>query len=80
MSVSIDYARNMVANESRYKDSPAWRDKVYRMKPDQVLAVYHNMLNKGEFNKKAKKVEELTEKPTFTQPTLFDFGLQLDKE
>ena len=76
MSVSIAYARDMVANHSRYKDSPAWRDKVMRMPPDQILAIYHNMLNKGEFNKKVKPVEELTEKPAYTQPTLFDFGLE----
>lgn len=78
MSVSIAYCRDMVANKSRYKDSPTWRDKVYRMPPNQVLAIYNTMLNKGEFNTKAKKIEELTEKPTYTQPTLFDFGLELD--
>ena len=77
MSVSIAYARDMVATKSRYAESPNWKDKVYRMPPDQVLAIYHTMLNRGEFNTKVKPVEELTEKPTYTQPTLFDFGLDI---
>lgn len=79
MSVSIAYAREMVANKSRYKDSPNWKDKVYRMPPDQVLAIYHTMLNKGEFDPKKKEKEPLHRvEPGYTQPTLFDFGLEVE--
>ena len=74
MSVSIDYARDMVANKSRYKDSASWKDRVYRMRPEQVLAIYNTMLSRGEFN--TKKKEEPIEEPKYTQPTLFDFGLE----
>ena len=76
MSVSIDYCRDMVANHSRYKDSPTWRDKVYRMPAGQILAIYHGMLHRGEFNKK-ETVEPVV---LYTQPTLFDFGLEIDSE
>lgn len=74
MSVSIAYCRDMVANKSRYKDSPNWRDRVMRMPADQVLAIYNNMLHRGEFEKK-KVVKEPVE--TYIQPTLFDFGLKV---
>lgn len=74
MSVSIAYCRDMVANKSRYSESPSWRERVMRMPPNQVLAIYNKMLNRGEFNKKEVK-EPVT---SFAQPTLFDFGLTLD--
>ena len=76
MSVSIAYARDMVAKHSRYSESPGWVDKVMHMPQNQILAIYNRMLNNGEFNKKVKPVEELTEKLTYTQPTLFDYGLE----
>ncbi|MBO7386981.1 MAG: hypothetical protein J6Y02_11765 [Pseudobutyrivibrio sp.] len=76
MSVSIAYARDMVAKKSRYKDSPNWNDKVARMPADQVLAIYNRMLHSGEFDK--KKVEQLEVKRVgYSQPTLFDFGLKI---
>lgn len=77
MSVSIAYARDMVANKSRYKDSPNWRDKVYRMPADQVLAIYHNMLNHGEFDKK-KRPKEVPGSKEYEQLTLFDYGLEVE--
>lgn len=76
MAVSIAYARDMVANKSRYKDSPNWKDKVYRMPPDQVLAIYHTMLNKGEFDTKKRPKAEPGSKE-YVQPTLFDYGLEV---
>ena len=79
MSVSIAYAREMVATKSRYKNSPNWQDKVYRMPEGQVLAIYHNMLNRGEFNQKVKSYEEVTENK-YHQETLFEHGLEVDDE
>ena len=77
MSVSIAYAREMVAKHSRYKESPDWVDKVYHMPQNQVLAIYHKMLALGEFMPKKKKTPEIL-RPAYTQPTLFDFGLEVD--
>ena len=76
MSVSIAYARDMVATKSRYAESPNWKDKVYRMPPDQVLAIYHTMLNRGEFDPNKRPKEEPGTK-SYVQPTLFDFGLDI---
>ena len=74
MSVSIAYCRDMVANKSRYKDSPAWKDKVMRMPADQVLAIYNNMLHRGEFDPKTRP-KEVPGTKEYVQPTLFDFGM-----
>jgi len=72
----MTYAREMVAKHPKYKDSPNWRDKVYRMPPNQILAIYHRMLERGEFV--AKKKPEPVEKPNYIQPTLFDYGLKVE--
>lgn len=79
MSVSIAYCRDMVANKSRYKDSPSWKERVLRMPADQVLAIYNAMLNRGEFDKKKQKENE-TQRVGYIQPTLFDFGLTTKEE
>ena len=73
MSVAVEYARYMISEKSRYKDSVSWRDRCKRMPPNQVLAVYQTMLNKGEFNKKVEKQE--TSEEQYVQMSLFDFGL-----
>lgn len=79
MSVSIAYCRDMVANKSRYKDSPSWKERVLRMPANQVLAIYNTMLNNGEFDKKKQKEKEI-ERVGYIQPTLFDFGLTTKEE
>lgn len=74
MAVSVAYARDMIINHSRYKDSNKWKKRVDAMPSWQVMAIYYRMLNKGEFD---KKIEEPV-KESYTQPTLFEFGLELD--
>ena len=78
MSISIDYARDMIANKSRYKDSVSWKDKVARMPANQVLAIYNTMLAKGEFDKKAKSdAPYIFTTEQYKQMTLFDIGLEI---
>ena len=75
MSITIAYCREMLLKHSKYKDSNNWKEKVYRMPADQVLAIYNRMLHNGEFDQKKK--EEKRVEPGYTQPTLFDFGLEV---
>ena len=79
MAVTVEYCRNMIAKESRYKDSVGWEDKVAKMPANQVLAIYNRMLHSGEFDKKTAKTREQMEvkRVGYSQPTLFDFGLQI---
>ena len=77
MSVAVEYARYMISEKSRYKDSTSWRDRCKRMPANQVLAVYNTMLHKGEFNKKVETKEETSEEE-YIQMSLFDFGLEIE--
>lgn len=73
-AITLEYATDMIVNHSRYKGSEKWKKRVDKMPSWQVMAVYYRMLHSGEFN---KKIEEPVEKPSYTQPTLFDFGMEV---
>ena len=40
--------------------SQSWKEKVKKMKDSQVVAVYFSFLNRGAFNAKPKKSEQLS--------------------
>ena len=53
-----------------------WKDRVYNhMSHEQVCAIYHRALEKGEFDKKKKKENKKieTENRKWYQLTIFDF-------
>ena len=43
MSISLEYARGMV---SSLYSSVGWKDRVSKMRPEQVLAIYRTSLNR----------------------------------
>ncbi len=75
--VSVAYARDMVANNSRYKDSEKWKKKVDSMPSWQIMAIYYRMLHSGEFDTEKRPKEEPGSKE-YVQLTLFDFGLEVE--
>ena len=59
-------------------ETRSWRKKVENMYDDQVIAIYHNFLERGILNKTLRKERPITvmtndEKPVCQQLTIFDF-------
>lgn len=52
--------REKLANVPEYSASKAWKEKVKKMKNSQVTAVYFSFLNRGVFNTKPIKSEQLS--------------------
>ena len=62
--MSIEQMRDKI---SKVYDSWRWRERVSRMPDAQVFAVYKNMENRGQFDKKKSK------EPKYRQMTIFDY-------
>ena len=64
-------------------DTRSWKRKVANMYDDQVIAIYHNFLNRGILDKTLRKERPITviadreqscePKPECQQMTMFDF-------
>lgn len=58
--MTIEQMREKLANVPEYSASKAWKEKVKKMKNSQVTAVYFSFLNRGVFNTKPRKSEQLS--------------------
>lgn len=70
MSLSVEQMRTKIAGAY---DSWRWRNRVAGMAPNQVIAIYRTLRDRGKF-KKAKKSKDVC-----TQLTIFDFGVKMPR-
>lgn len=51
-----------------------WKEKVFRMRDNQVIAIYYNFLERGKFMEKPKKVEYKEETPAAVETNLWELN------
>ena len=68
--MDVSKMRDLVMHQEKY-NSPSWHFRVSRMSDSQVIAIYHNFLHKGLFDKK-KKVKKAQDEENY-QFTIFDY-------
>lgn len=64
--MDISWMRDRVKNVPKYANSDSWRLKVDKMSDNQVIAIYHNFLERNMYRSKKKP------KVTYEQLTLYD--------